>query len=139
MSVIEIPWILKENEIISEKAPNLRWTKDFMKDMFTTNPNHIICPYPLKGDTEALSVTELMQVDPFHQYGVITYMDIDTIYLDLDDEFEYELRNINNKGRLAATSIYALNRSLVDDEYLVKRINTFLVITDGERKIKKYI
>lgn len=52
MSVIEIPWILKENEIISEKAPNLRWTKDFMKDMFTTNPNHIICLYPLKGDTE---------------------------------------------------------------------------------------
>ncbi len=139
MSVIKIPWVLKENDIISEKTPNLKWTEEFMKDAFITNPNHIIYPYPLNSDIEALSVTDLMMVNPSQQYGTIVHMDIDCIYLDLDDEFEYELKSINNKSILAATNIYALKRSLVDDEYLVKRINTFLVITDSERKIKNYI
>lgn len=139
MSNLKIPWLLKENQSISEIAPDLKWTESFMKEMFETNINHIICPYPI---SETVAVIDLLKVDPFHQYGTIVSMDINHILLDPDDEYEYELRSLNDKGILAATSVYSLNRSLVDDEYLVKRINTFLVIVDNKediRKINKYI
>lgn len=139
MSNLKIPWLLKENQSISEIAPDLKWTESFMKEMFETNINHIICPYPI---SETVAVIDLLKIDPFHQYGTIISMDINHILLDPDDEYEYELRSLNDKGILAATNVYSLNRSLVDDEYLVKRINTFLVIVDNKediRKINKYI